>query len=422
MVSPTHIYPGPVGVDIKCSMSLIQFDVPAAELDDDAARRRLLAAVARRVPTGGSERKGKKHRRRYEKKLAEKIVIEGASADVLDQLGVPIEWRTRCEDASHVGHDGTTAALGDRLDRLRHERRLTKLCERLEQLGSLGGGNHFGECEVVRIGASDAARRVAAAFRLNDDCAAFLSHCGSRGFGFQLATGQFQSLQNKFSDWRIPYPGGDRELVYAPVGSLEANAYLDDMGLAGNFASINHLLINAAVADAFREVFPGASGQLVYFLSHNIVRRETVGERECWVHRKGATRAYPAGHPSLAETPFAECGHPILLPGNPRDGSVVMVAEDGAADNCFSVNHGAGRRLSRKRAKVELRQREIDSELASHDVLTNCRNFPVDDAPAAYKNFTDVVDSVVAANLASEVARLEAKFVLKDGGATRRTP
>ena len=258
------------------------------------------------------------------------------------------------------------------------------------------------------------AREVAQVFGLIDGQVAFLSHCGSRGLGYNLASGQFRSLQQKFETWGIPLPGGDRDLVYAPLGTPEANDYLDDMALGGNFATVNHLLINALVLEAFQEVIPGVTGQLVYFISHNIARKEVVDNRLAWVHRKGATRAFPAGHHALKNTPFAETGHPILLPGNPQAGSVVMVADEGAVKSCYSVNHGAGRQMGRKEAIRELDQKAIDNQFDADDILTNCRQYPKDEAPAAYKDFDEVVRSVTGAGLASEVARLRAKFVVKD--------
>jgi tRNA-splicing ligase RtcB len=190
------------------------------------------------------------------------------------------------------------------------------------------------------------------------------------------------------------------------------------MALGANFATLNHLLINALVLEAFQEVLPGTRGQLVYFISHNIARREIVDSREAWVHRKGATRAFPAGHHSLRGTPFAETGHPILLPGNPTAGSSVMVANPGAALSCYSVNHGAGRCKGRKAAIRELDQGHVDAQFEAHDILTNCRFYPKDEAPAAYKDFDEVLRSVDRAGLASEVARLRARFVIKDADAS----
>jgi tRNA-splicing ligase RtcB len=416
LVSPSHVYPGPVGVDIKCSMSLLQLELPAAAVAERPVRRALIDAITARIPTGPG--RGQRHAaksREVSGAVARQAVVEGASAAVCDALGIPRDWADHCEDARHVGHDGTTDALAARL--ARHERAgsLRNLDDKLHQLGSYGGGNHFGECEVVKVAADERARRLAAAFGLRDGGVAFLSHCGSRGVGHALATGQFAALQRKFADWGIPLPGGDRELVYAPLGTPEADAYLDDMALGANFATVNHLLINALVLEAFQEVIPGAGGRLVYFISHNIARRELVGGKLAWVHRKGATRAFPAGHPGLEGTRYEATGHPILLPGNPQAGSCVMVADPGAAVACYSVNHGAGRSLGRRRALRELDQRVVDASFAAADILTNCRSYPRDEAPAAYKDFEEVLRSVTLAGLASEVARLQARFVIKDG-------
>lgn len=289
-----------------------------------------------------------------------------------------------------------------------------KFDEKIRQLGSYGGGNHFGECEEVTISQDQRARFCAETFGLQDGCVAFLSHCGSRGFGHNLAMGQFRALQDKFEQWGIPLPGHDRELVYAPLGTREADAYLDDMALGANFATINHLLINALVLEAFAEVIPGVSGRLVYFISHNIAREEIVDNMKCWVHRKGATRAFPAGHHGLKDTPFHATGHPILLPGNPAAGSVVMVATEGAEKGCYSVNHGAGRCMGRKHAARTLNQAAIDQRLDEMDILTNCRQYPIDEAPDAYKDFDEVLRSVEQADLAKTVAHLKARFVIKD--------
>lgn len=418
LVSPTHIYPGPVGVDIKCSMSLLQLDVPADQIEDRKTRRALINAICERTPTGAG--RGQRHvtkAREVSEALGRQLLVEGASPDVCAQLGIPVHWALRCEDAHHLGHDDTTDALRNRLQQHLEAGAFPKFAEKVRQLGSYGGGNHFGECEVVHVQPDERARRAAEVFGLQHNKVAFLSHCGSRGIGHNLASGQFRALQRKFADWNIPLPGRDKELVYAPLGTVEADAYLDDMALGANFATLNHLLINALVLEAFQEVIPGTTGELVYFISHNIARKEIVDNVPSWVHRKGATRAFPGGHHALKNTMYAETGHPILLPGNPQAGSSVMVADEGAALSCYSVNHGAGRMLGRKRAIRELDQTAIDRSFDEHDILTNCRQYPKDEAPAAYKDFDEVLRSVKAAGLASEVARLKARFVIKDGDA-----
>lgn len=416
MVSPSHIYPGPVGVDIKCSMSLLQFDLPAGAVAERPVRGALIEAICARTPTGaGRGQRSVKKARFVDLATGQQALIEGASPAVCEALGIPPHWATRCEDAAHAGHDDTRDALATRLDKLIRAGAVKNLEEKLRQLGSYGGGNHFGECEVVEVADKPAARAVAETFGLRDNHVAFLSHCGSRGLGHVLATGQFRALQRKFVEWDIPLPGRDRDLVYAPLGTPEADAYLDDMALGANFATVNHLLINALVLEAFQEVLPGARGELVYFISHNIARREIVDNRLAWVHRKGATRAFPAGHPGLRGTPFADTGHPILLPGNPRAGSVVMVARPGAEKSCYSVNHGAGRQMGRRDAIRRLDQAAIDADFERADILSNCRQYPRDEAPAAYKDFEEVLRSVEQADLADSVARLRARFVIKDG-------
>lgn len=418
MTSPTHIYPGPVGVDIKCSMSLLQTDVPADAIADRRIRRAIIDAICERIPTGtGRGQRSVKKSRRIPTDIGQRSLVEGASESLLTAMGIPSEWAHRCEDAVHVGHDDTHESIAERVDWHVQAGTFRDVPTKISQLGSYGGGNHFGECEIVHVGESARAKHCAEVFGLRDGHVAFLSHCGSRGIGHNLAMSQFRALQSKFRAWNIPLPGNDKELVYAPLGSDEANAYIDDMSIGANFATVNHMLINSLVLDAFQEVLPGTTGNLVYFISHNIARKEILDNKLEWVHRKGATRAFPAGHPALKGTPYSGTGHPILLPGNPQAGSSVMVADEGARLSCYSVNHGAGRILGRKRAIRELDQNLINESFDSMDILTNCRNYPKDEAPAAYKDFEEVLRSVTLAGLATEIARLKATFVIKDGDA-----
>jgi len=412
LVSERMVYPGPVGVDVKCSMSLLQTNVDELCIHDPVKRRAIMDEIALRIPNGAGYAKPKLSPK-ISDYLGARILTEGATAAICDTLGIPCEWRMNCEDASH----GDETTLFNRF----HDYDFHNFSRKINQLGSLGGGNHFLEGEITEFcvpeeGREDEQLRAINRFGLKEGCLSFLTHCGSRGIGHQLATNQFKTLQGKFIQWDIPFPGDDRELVYVPRDSVEGQNYLADMNMAANFATVNHLLINKLIADAVRAVLPMAECNLVYYISHNMIREEVIEGRPKLVHRKGATRAYPAGHFSLTGTKYSDTGHPILLPGNPVDGSYVMVAEEGAKTSCYSINHGAGRRLGRRQAKRVLVQEEVDQYMKDNDVLHNGRQYPIDESPDVYKNFEDVIASVEEANLARRVAKLRAVFVVKDGG------
>lgn len=413
MASPTHIYPGPVGFDIKCSMSLLQTDIPTEEIKDKKLRRAVINAICDRVPTGVG--KGRRHVKKSKEMTTGKAklaAVYGASEYVLQLFGLPETWIDKCEDAIH----GVAEDLNWRYDHFDLNTR-NILDSKLQQLGSLGSGNHFLEANTTKLVGQDAASQLAqTTFGLKEGCISILTHCGSRGFGHALANMHFKSLAAHFNKWHIPFPAGDRELVYAPLDSVEGKNYLMDMSLAANFATVNHLLINSLILEAFQEVIPGCKGDLVYYISHNMAREEIVNSKKTWIHRKGATRAFPANHHALKETPFYLTGHPILLPGDPVSGSAVMVAQEGAKNSLYSINHGAGRALGRKAAKRTLNQAEVDTSMADNDIMTNCRKYPLDESPDAYKDFNQVTASVEEAGLAKTVARLTAKggFVIKD--------
>ncbi len=220
MVSPTHIYPGPVGVDIKCSMSLIQFDCLDEVIADKKVRRELINAVCKRTPTGaGKGQRHAKHGREVDFELGYKMATEGASEAVCEALGIPYAWAQRCEDAYHVGHDDSTGALQKRLDKMLDGGYRERFLNKMQQVGTYGGGNHFGEAQRVEINGSHEAKVAAEVFGLKDGHVAFLSHCGSRGFGHDLASNQFKVLEKKFEKWGVPFPANDKKLVYAPLGT-----------------------------------------------------------------------------------------------------------------------------------------------------------------------------------------------------------
>jgi tRNA-splicing ligase RtcB len=409
LLSKTHLYPGVVGPDICCSMSFLQTDLPDEALTDKRARRAVIEAICARIPTGAGSRQAPKASRFDEHEIAAAAIM-GVSR--IGFFGIPLEWAERCEVGVYGRHlvAGHALDLGDRVKTLFKDnpRIVSKLC----QLGSYGGGNHFGEAQTVTV--PEGMEALAGWFGIKSGKVGFLSHCGSRGFGFQLAASHFKGLENHFHTWGIPLPGGERELIHAPLGTQQAIDYLTDMCLGANFAVVNHLLINRYVLEAFQEVFPGTKGDLVYHVSHNILREEAVNGSLQWVGRKGATRAFPAGHHALKGTLYANTGHPILLPGNPEAGSYIMVGQAAAEKTAFSINHGAGRAMGRNQAKRELVQKDVDAQMAAHDIMYNGRSYPLDESPVAYKDFNAVIDSVEQAGLAKTVAKLTARFVIKD--------
>ncbi|NJL32225.1 MAG: RtcB family protein, partial [Phycisphaerales bacterium] len=188
LVSPTHIYPGPVGVDIKCSMSLLQLDLAAEQINDKRTRRAVINAILERTPTGaGQGQRFARKSRHVDVDTGKAVIVQGASPAVCTSLGIPPHWALRCEDAVHQGHDDTTDALAQRLEVVLTHELMRNFKDKVQQLGSYGGGNHFGECEVVQVHEDERAHQAADTFGLRHGHVAFLSHCGSRGFGNLLA-------------------------------------------------------------------------------------------------------------------------------------------------------------------------------------------------------------------------------------------
>jgi tRNA-splicing ligase RtcB (3'-phosphate/5'-hydroxy nucleic acid ligase) len=223
------------------------------------------------------------------------------------------------------------------------------------------------------------------------------AHTGSRGFGHGLATNHFEMAKAE-----KPETITDIDLGYFTPDSRHYRDYLNAVAAGGNYAIINRLIIFEQVAEAFRQTF-GAELELIYEISHNLVQREWHPEyKEVWVHRKGATRAFPAGHPGLKGTFWEETGHPVLIPGSNKDWSYILRPAAGAVNSGFSVNHGAGRRLSRGEATRSLNQRQIDDEYREAGILVNTNGrVPLDEAAPAYKSSEEVIEAVVGAGLAT---------------------
>ncbi|MDO9022059.1 MAG: RtcB family protein [Deltaproteobacteria bacterium] len=356
---------GPVGFDIGCGMMSARSEVPADRATPDrklAFNREVMERVA--MGAGGrSLRLGDVGEAEFEE------LVRGGAEHYVDRYGATFD-RSRAERHRIPVEDSWSIPWGaeGRPERGRG------------QLGSLGGGNHFIELQ-----------------REEERGTLFVQvHTGSRGFGHGLATNYFAMAKDE-----RPGEVDDIDLGYFTPGSRHHRDYLNAVAAGGNFAILNRLMIFEQIAAAFRKVFR-ADLELVYEISHNLVQAEDHPEfGEVWVHRKGATRAFPAGHPALAGGIWQDTGHPVLIPGSNRDHSYILRPLPGASRSGYSVNHGAGRRLSRGEAVRVLDQHKVNEQYRRDGILVNLDGeVPLDESSACYKRCEEVVDAVVAAGLA----------------------
>jgi tRNA-splicing ligase RtcB len=286
------------------------------------------------------------------------------------------------------------------------------------QLGTLGSGNHFIEVQTVEeIGDAEAAE----ALGLFPGQVTVTIHTGSRGFGYQVCDDYLRMMLAASRKYGIELP--DRQLCCAPLLSPEGRQYLQAMACAANFAFANRQLITAWVRESFEQALEKGPGELrlsvIYDVCHNIAKYEThkVGkkERRLCVHRKGATRAFPPGHPETPEL-YRKVGQPVLIPGDMGRYSYVLVGTQGAFEETFgSTCHGAGRVLSRHAAKKEARGRNIEAELAARGILIRAasRATVAEEISEAYKDVMEVVNVVQQAGIGKIVARLKPMAVIK---------
>ncbi len=288
-----------------------------------------------------------------------------------------------------------------------------------EQIGSLGAGNHFIEVDVVeQIFYPEAAQ----AMGLQEGCLAVQIHCGSRGLGHQICTDYVQSFQHAVHKYGIHLP--DRELVCAPMDSPEGKAYMAAMRAAANFAFANRQLLAHSARRAFEETFASRFKKewrlrQVYDIAHNMGKLETharEGQRlRVCVHRKGATRAFGPGSPELPAE-YQDIGQPVLVPGSMGTASWVLVGTEASMERSWgSTCHGAGRVLSRAKAKKQVRGERLREELEAHGVKVRAGSMSglAEEAPQAYKDVDMVVETVTHAGIARKVARLRPVAVIK---------
>ncbi len=286
-----------------------------------------------------------------------------------------------------------------------------------DQLGTLGSGNHF--LEVQKVDETDD-EDTAHAYGLTLDAVTVMIHCGSRGLGHQTCTDYVRTMMNCSKDWDFVLP--DRELICAPFYTKPAQDYFAAMIAAANFAWANRHLIAHWVTQAFIQVAgKDTELNLVYDVSHNIGKKErhviNGSSMDLIMHRKGATRAFGPNRP---ETPasYRAFGQPVLIPGTMGTASYVMAGTAQGMDVAFGSScHGAGRRMSRMKAKHTVRGSQLRKELESYGIIIRCDSDAglAEEAPRAYKDIDTVIDVVAGAQLARKVARLAPLAVIKGG-------
>jgi tRNA-splicing ligase RtcB len=393
------ISPGGVGFDINCGVRLLGTHLAQEQVAPHIER--LTTAVYTSCPSGvgGKGRVG----------------VSGRELDALITKG------SRWALGRGLAHkrDVTHTEEGGRMEGADPSKVSAQAKKRgLSQVGSLGGGNHFLEIDVV---AEVYDPGVAETFGLWPDQVVVQIHCGSRGFGHQVCTDYVKTLQSAVAKYGIQPP--NRQLVWAPVDSPEGQAYYGAMACAVNYAFANRQVLAMGVREAFEQVLAGKVRELdlfqVYDVAHNIAKfeqHEVDGQRmELCVHRKGATRAFGPGYEGLPGD-YREVGQPVLVPGSMGTASYVLVGTDEAMKLTFgSTCHGAGRVMSRTRARKKVWGPDLQEELGEQGIVVRARSMRglAEEAPVAYKDVSRVVEVVHGAGIARKVARLHPLAVIK---------
>ncbi len=389
IVTDNTLIQASVGYDISCGILHMRVTgLSASSLRGRYNRERWIKEVEKRVALGvGSQRA--ELMPTYTPDKLEAILRQGAkplgvAADVCERQFLPVSDDTKVDDIPQ--------AYG----------------KALAQLGSLGGGNHFIELQVDR----------------DDGSVWVMIHCGSRGYGYQTAEHYFYEgarLRGMSSKHRgLSWLKDDEEL---------GRAYWDHHNAAGNYAIANRHIIAEGIREALQEVY-NADGEVYYEISHNLVQRETLvlpdgTKKQGYVHRKGATRAMPAGHPNLVGSAWEDSGHPCLVPGSMFEGAAILLPQKGAHESACSVNHGSGRIMARGHAKRKLEHKQDRIDAQMHDIsrtfagvtiegiVTNSKHIPLDECGEVYKDLDPVLDVLRDNGIATVQHRLYPVAVIK---------
>ncbi|MFZ5570419.1 MAG: RtcB family protein [Thermodesulfobacteriota bacterium] len=393
------VSPGGVGYDINCGVRLAAGNITWEDLQPRLAQ--LADTLYREIPSGVGSTGSVK----LSKKDATAVLVQGSSWAVSRGFG-------EGPDIDHTEDQGCLPGADPQVVSGR------ALERGLQQLGTLGSGNHFVEIGIVdEIFQADIARR----FGLFQGQATLMIHSGSRGLGYQICDDFLAYTAKQVRSLGIDLP--DRQLSCALIQSSDGRDYLGAMACAANYAWANRQILMHLARQVLMKVMgigPRDLGmRLVYDVCHNIAKKEehlVDGRRmTLCVHRKGATRSFGPGHPALCED-YRETGQPILIPGDMGTASYVLAGTETAMNETFgSTCHGAGRVLSRAAAKKASRGRAIHRELEERGILVRWtgRSTLAEEMPDAYKDIAEVVEVVHGAGISQKVARLRPLVVLK---------
>ena len=392
------ISPAGVGYDINCGIRLLKTNFQYGEIDGKI--KDLVYALFSDVPSGV----GSKGDIRVSKKEERKILIEGARWAVERGYGAKEDLECTEEYGAITGVD--PSSVSERA----YERGKA-------QSGTLGSGNHFIEVQVIdKIFDQD----IADTFGLSKGQITVMIHSGSRGLGYQVCDDYVKGMIHCVSKYKINV--ADRQLACAPINCPEAKSYLSAMKAAANYAWANRQCLMHLTRKAFERVF-GRSWQemkmnLIYDVAHNIAKfekHEVEGrEKTLCVHRKGATRAFPPGHPALPDR-YKKTGQPVIIPGDMGRNSYLLVGTEKASETFYSTCHGAGRLKSRTQAVKTFNVSDLVRDLESKGIIVKAsgRKTIAEEAPGAYKDVNDVVDVVHNAGISKKVCRMRPLGVIK---------
>jgi tRNA-splicing ligase RtcB (3'-phosphate/5'-hydroxy nucleic acid ligase) len=393
------ISPGGVGFDIGCGVRLLRSDLSWDEVQPRI--RDLVHTMGKRVPRGV----GGKGSMKLDAAGLDAVLKEGVKFPISQGIG----WE---EDAENVEDHGTlpNARPGSISDRAKQRGS--------DQLGSLGAGNHFLEVQVIE---EIAHPEAADAMKLFEGQVCVMIHSGSRGIGHQTCTDHVRAIDEIFPDLGFDLP--DRQLACVPMDHPLAESYMGAMDAAGNYAKANRHLLTDRARRSFMEIFSRPAKDLgmsvVYDISHNLAKIEDYevdgrGKRLC-VHRKGATRCFGPEHPELPDA-YRPIGQPVVVPGSMGTASYLLVGTGAAKELSFnSTCHGAGRAMSRTKAKKQMSGQELKRQLENEGIViaASQNRLLSEEAPYAYKDVSEVVQTCEGAGLSRVVAKLRPVGVVK---------